>query len=270
MDGGRGSRAGMRHPGAADGQKSMSPANVRAGVTYAQRDARRLLEDALLLYGKGRFRGAIRLAILSIEESLKGVSLGFALDEQRAVTSEEWKDLKRHRHKLGHVPSRIARGVESDGKSGTQVHVSREVGAAGGGEQATVRVCIVRNAWSVKELVRNLQRVKEMCVYEEWDSDGSMHGVWNLDDEESEALALFVLELAKMHHEIPNGGAGFALGTLAPKDPTPEGSGGEGRRPGAAGHDSGKMQRGEEVLRRLSSEIDARVATEKRDDMSSV
>jgi len=234
----------------------MSQADVRAGAAYAQEDARRMLEDALLLYGKGRFRGAIPPAILSVEESLKGVSLGFALDEQRAVTSEDWDDLKKHQCKLGHVPELIVKGMEGGRVPGSSMHQGTESGAGHKAGQPIVRVCALKNARRTRELVRNLQAIKEMCKYEEWDGNITAREGWSLDGGDLEALALFVLELARAHCEIPRAGVGAALGTLVSRGATLEMC--KRIMPGAAEACMGKVQKGEAVLRRLNAAIDAR------------
>lgn len=260
----RGGRTGEARPiagpdgGGATRKTFMGLAGVRAGTTYVQRDARRLLEGALLLHGKRRFRGAIWLAILSMEESLKGVSMGTLLSERRAMSDREWSDLKSHRHKLVGIPGAIVKGVEGDCGSGVRVHVEREVWSAHLGRQSTARVCVVSNARLAGRLARNLQRVKEACAYEEWGDDGTMRREWDLDAGESEAVSLFALELARAHYEMLRGGVSFALGTLAPECPVPEG-GGKGRPgPDARGHDPDKMLTGRMALLRLSDEIDLR------------
>jgi len=257
-----GNGAARKGQGGAAPPVFMGRAGMRAGATCAQRDARRLLEDALLLYGRGRFRGAIRLAVLSIEESLKGISLGIELAGQETLTREKWESLKRHGYKLRHVPGLIASGVEDGCRDGARAHGAREVWDARAGGQAIARVCTVRNALRTKWLVRNLHHVKEMCMYEEWDGGGSMRRAWNLDDGESGDVATFVLELARLHYEMLREGVAFALGTLAPTIPAPGARGRPG--PDAEGRDLDKMPTGRAALHRLGDEIDARAAANGR------
>ena len=49
----------------------LSPTQIADGMSAAQRNARRLVDDAKLLLDAGRFPSATSLAILSIEESGK-------------------------------------------------------------------------------------------------------------------------------------------------------------------------------------------------------
>lgn len=254
---------GRRQGRGAGPEWHISPAYVRRGAVYAQVDARRMLESALLLFGKKRFRGAIRLAILSIEESLKGVSLRVAAGEQRALTDEDWRRLMDHWHKLVDIPVMMAAGAERDVAVGARTHVVREVWEASTGRQAIARVCTVGNARLVQGLVSNLQRVKEMCTYEECDLGRSMQGTWGMDDAESESVAALVLELARVHCEMLRGGTAFALGTLAPKSPEPE-DGGREPGPGTGKPRAARMCAGEAALLRLGGGIGARAAADDR------
>ena len=49
----------------------LSPSQIAAGINAARANAMRLLEDAKLLAGSGRYASATALAILSIEEGGK-------------------------------------------------------------------------------------------------------------------------------------------------------------------------------------------------------
>ena len=78
----------------------LSADQVAAGINAAIQNAKRLSEDASLLFEAGRFPSAASLAILSIEESGK-VSILRAL--ALAKTSEEiavaWRDYRSHTKK---------------------------------------------------------------------------------------------------------------------------------------------------------------------------
>ena|SRR5437762_3106144 len=78
----------------------LSLEQVAEGMNAAGRNAKRLCEDAQLLYDSGRYATALALAVLSIEESgklslLRGVAC--ATTEERL--KEAWKEYRDHRAK---------------------------------------------------------------------------------------------------------------------------------------------------------------------------
>jgi len=225
----------------ASGRADMGPADVREGVAYAQEDAGRLLEDARLLFSRGRFRGAIPPAVLSIEESLKGARLGIAARDGEAETGRLWDDLNRHAYKLVEVPRLIAKEMEEGCMSGARAHFALD----GGHARQPARACAVRGARRLMELGGNLQLAKEESKYEGWREGRGWPG---LDPRggEPEALAALVLELASACHGMRHAGTGAALGALAATGATEPRMGGG---PGAAG---------EAVLARLGAGADAR------------
>ena len=73
---------------------------IARGINAARRNARRLAEDAQLLFDKGRYPTAAALAILSIEETgkesiLRGIA--WATEDNELRTS--WKDFRSHTKK---------------------------------------------------------------------------------------------------------------------------------------------------------------------------
>jgi AbiV family abortive infection protein len=75
----------------------ISPQQAADGMNAAERNARRLFEDAQRLFEAGRFATAASLAILSIEESgkvsiLREIVLARTEDEAR----EGWRQYRRH------------------------------------------------------------------------------------------------------------------------------------------------------------------------------
>jgi AbiV family abortive infection protein len=95
--------------------RSFLPAHqVAAGMTCASANARRLAEDAQMLFDAGRYPSATALAVLSLEESGK-LSI---LREMSTATSQEqilglWKRYRQHtaKHTLTLMPDRIAKGA---------------------------------------------------------------------------------------------------------------------------------------------------------------
>lgn len=239
MGGGGDPRVARQRPGAADGQGAVGKAIVRAGAAYAQTDAERMLDGARLLCSKRRFRGAIRLAILSIEEALKGTRLGIALAEQEIVTEGEWGRLRGHTHKLTGIPELVVKRAEAGLEAGAD------------------RAVIAGGARHARDLVKNLQGVKEACVYEGPAGGGHGWGAWSPGDGETEALALFALELAGAHLEMCRAGTCAPLGALVSPDGSPRRQGQPTARPGEA------------ILGRLSAEIDAGEAADRAEGETS-
>jgi AbiV family abortive infection protein len=78
----------------------LSAAQVADGMTAAERNARRLLEDAQSLLAAGRFPTAASLAILSIEEAGKVTILrSLAVSTSDADLVEAWRSYRAHTKK---------------------------------------------------------------------------------------------------------------------------------------------------------------------------
>ncbi|WP_428274394.1 AbiV family abortive infection protein [Candidatus Palauibacter sp.] len=94
----------------------LTPAQIALGMNAANRNARRLAEDAKLLLENGRFPTAASIAVLSIEESGKlSVLRGLALAPDQEVRKRAWKGYRSHRSKntAWIVPDLVAKGVRS-------------------------------------------------------------------------------------------------------------------------------------------------------------
>ena len=95
---------------------------IARGINTARRNARRLAEDAQLLFDKGRYPTAAALAILSIEETgkesiLRGIAWATGDNELRT----SWKDFRSHTKKnamwlLPQLVSEGARRLDDFGK----------------------------------------------------------------------------------------------------------------------------------------------------------
>ena len=78
----------------------LSAHQVAAGINAAIQNARRLSEDASLLFEAGRFPSAASLAILSIEESGKvSILRSLALAKTSEEISDAWRDYRSHTKK---------------------------------------------------------------------------------------------------------------------------------------------------------------------------
>lgn len=82
---------------------SLTPRQVVEGMNAARRNAKRLAEDAKLLFEAERFPSAAALAILSIEESGKtSVLRGLAVASNEDELVQGWKGYRTHATKNAH------------------------------------------------------------------------------------------------------------------------------------------------------------------------
>jgi AbiV family abortive infection protein len=78
----------------------LSVDQVTAGINAAIQNAKRLAEDASLLFEAGRFPSAASLAILSIEESGKvSILRSLALAKTNGDIADAWRDYRAHTKK---------------------------------------------------------------------------------------------------------------------------------------------------------------------------
>jgi len=78
----------------------LSVGQVAAGINAAIQNAKRLAEDASLLFEAGRFPSAASLAILSIEESGKvSILRSLALAKTNEDIADAWRDYRSHTKK---------------------------------------------------------------------------------------------------------------------------------------------------------------------------
>ena len=94
----------------------LSPAQIADGMNAAQKNARRLADDAALLLENKRFPTAASVAVLAIEEAGKvSVLRAIALARTNEEVREEWKRYRWHLSKNGHwiLPSLLASGART-------------------------------------------------------------------------------------------------------------------------------------------------------------
>jgi len=200
-------------------KKPIDPASAYTGALGTRKNARRLFNDALLLHNKKRFRGAIPLAILAIEESLKGIELGISFRKLKSITAEEQGWMASHWHKLGHVHDWIVRHMEDERMGDVHAGLAREGKVPHEGGRPISLEDIAENARRTRDMVRGLQHLKEMCMYEGWDwSAGAWRGM-DIGDDDAEALSMFVLAMAMMHYDMLHGSTAFALAALVARNP---------------------------------------------------
>jgi len=239
-------------------KKPIDPTSAYLGALGTQGNARRLFNDAVLLHSAGRFQGAIPLAIMAIEECLKGIELGREFRKLRDIPADGQERLASHAHKLGHVHGWIVRHMEDERMKGVHAGLAREgkVPREGGGPVSLGE--IADNARRTRDMVGGLQRVKEMCAYVGWDAkEGSWQSL-DVDCDDAEALSSFVLAMAMTHYEMLHGSTEFAVNALVDRIPALEKCREEKVELDAPGLDPDKVQRGEGVLLGICGKAGAR------------
>ena len=102
----------------------LTPSKVADGINAAERNAKRLAEDARLLLEAKRFPSAAALAILAVEEAgkahvLRGLSMAKSDDEAKKI----WKEYRSHTRKnvLWVLPELIHKGSAEAGRFRTAI-----------------------------------------------------------------------------------------------------------------------------------------------------
>ncbi len=93
--------------GLAQWKNTLKPAQIAEGMNAANNNARRLIEDAEILFNLNRFPSALSLSILSIEESGKvSILRELALAKNGDQVKEAWKAYRSHTKKMlcGYFP----------------------------------------------------------------------------------------------------------------------------------------------------------------------
>ena len=94
----------------------LSPEKVAAEMNAAARNAKRLLDDANLLFASKRYPGACSLAILAIEEAGKLTQLrGIAIAPDERLLKNAWRDYRDHLAKNAHwiIIQLVAQGART-------------------------------------------------------------------------------------------------------------------------------------------------------------
>lgn len=81
-------------------QDRLAPAKIAEGINAAERNAKRLAEDARFLFEANRFATAAAVAILSIEEAGKSAVLrGMSVAKTDEDVKKAWKEFRSHTRK---------------------------------------------------------------------------------------------------------------------------------------------------------------------------
>jgi len=203
---------GKRRQGAGRDPNAFIPHSATPrGIRRAHDNAARHLEDALCLYGAKRYQGTIPSAVLSLEESIKGMCFAAAHRKGGGVPASEWRMLQDHKHRLRNAK----RWAEELGKDAIVAACARHIHdttySLHGTRQASKGDALAHFD-RVSMAASGLQSLKKMATYDNWNAT---HGAWDtfdhLQEREQDDLAVYVLSLAVLYHDLLVHGARGAL-----------------------------------------------------------
>ncbi len=188
-------------------------AGLPHGIRRAHDSAARHLGDALCLYESGRPQGAIPSAVLSIEESVKGICLAAARRRGRGASADEWRKLQDHKLKLQNAQRWVEEGLGWDCiVEASRLHISSASRPLFGARPVSKDGALAHMG-DIYRATQGLQSIKKMASYDNWNA---AHGAWDtfghLPEGAQGALAVHVLHLASLYHDLLVHGAGGALG----------------------------------------------------------
>lgn len=151
----------------------LTPTQISEGISAAQANALRLLDDAKVLLDAGRFPSAAALAILSIEERGKTVILKrLAIVSDPADVKQAWRDYRNHRSKNAGwiIPQLVTQGGRTMQSMAASVDPNAEhTGILDALKQVSFYTdCLGKRHWSVpnevidEDLARSMVSSAEM------------------------------------------------------------------------------------------------------------
>ena len=165
--------------------------NLLQGFYASLHNAENFLTSSKTLFDKDDFQSCIPLAIISIEESLKGIELLRRFQRGEYLTNEVLTTLKNHKHKLTHVMNEsleILKNIIKDLEKTKETLGKSNIGI--GKSDLSQRIA---NIQSRSAVYSHFQELKEACFYADWDKPREK---WMLFDEllkdSKEKLAFFV------------------------------------------------------------------------------
>lgn len=183
------------------------------GIRRAHDSAARHLGDALCLYEAKRFQGAVTPAVLSIEESIKGICLAAARRRGGGVPADESLLLLGHGPKLLNARRWVGEGVGKDCVAEACARHIRATSIPLFGARPVSANGAMGHMDAVSRATQGLQSVKKMSAYDNWNA---AHGAWDtfghLSEDAQDALAVYILHLAALYHDLLVHGAGGSLG----------------------------------------------------------
>jgi len=203
---------GKRRTGGHHG-RPIPRSKIPPGIRRAHDNAERHLGDALCLYKAKRFPSAIPSAVLSLEESIKGMCLAAAHRKGGGVPASEWSLLDSHKFKLQNARRWAENGLDRDALvAACERHIHNTAHPLFGARPVSEHDAL-RHIDYVSRATLGLQPIKKMSTYENWNA---VHGAWDtfghLPEDAQDSLAVYVMHLAVLYHDLLAHSSGGMLG----------------------------------------------------------
>lgn len=168
--------------------------HIVIGTFQIRENSRHLFDDAEFLFDSRKFQTAIPLFILSIEESLKACVFAVKMRKHQTMNSEEYGNLKNHHNKLTgfyEFTSKVLNDMTEHELKNTfnELHI----------EPSMNILPVVKYSNKARQtMMANLQMVKELCLYKNWNKQFSEWDMFNhMSNEKQEELAYFLMMESK-------------------------------------------------------------------------
>ena len=172
------------------------------GFYFCLRNSAQFLESSKILLDKSHYQTSISISTISIEESMKGLELLAKFRHNENITTDDWKNLTDHKHKLTKSITdafeTLKKGSEDEIKK-AQIEVEKY-----GCEFGDLCVQDLINRLKNKSnIYAHFQKLREKCFYLNWDRLKEKWIVFEeLNPEMQEALAFFVYVEAQTNQMI--------------------------------------------------------------------
>ena len=153
--------------------------DLLTGFYASLHNAENFLKSCKTLLEKDEFQSCIPLAIISMEESLKGLELLTRFRKNEDLTNKIWTDLKNHKHKLTYVMNESLKSLKKATKEDLE-NAKTELGKFGRDLDKTDISKTITDIQKRIGINSNFQELKEACFYVDWDV---RRGEWMLFDE---------------------------------------------------------------------------------------
>jgi len=172
------------------------------GTFLVLENAQSIFDQSKLLYNEKKFQGAISLATIVIEESLKGIELIWRFKRNDNLSKEDWKKLTSHKHKLTHVRENAAKIMETASKE-EEIDTLKELEDQGFPIPKISREKIIENTRRRAHIHSRFQDLRQKCFYVDWNESESQWGIFSeLTESRQDSLAFFVIGEAETELEL--------------------------------------------------------------------
>ncbi|MDI1495947.1 MAG: abortive infection protein [Cenarchaeum symbiont of Oopsacas minuta] len=173
------------------------------GMFYCLENSKRHFNDAKILYDQKKFQSAIPIFIICIDECFKTIELAMKLRKRQSISKDEWGKLQDHNHKLYYVNEWSIGYLDKMSKEDRELSKKRL-----NVQNINIAKKLIENYKLEKSITANLQRLKERCLYQNWDRENKMWDDFtDLKIKHKWDLAYYIMEeaslnLSKMHYSI--------------------------------------------------------------------